>query len=789
MRCVACPNAGGSSVQGFTLVGGRTQTSTSTSVAEGYRGGAAWFSGSGNFYVTDCVISDCCGQTWGVLRGTTAIRCRFKGCRASESLFNNASTYGLAFCEFDSDCKNETAANGVVNGLCYHVSMAGSSTLAPFGSDTYQKALCTVGKGSSVSASANLSGCLFGNVATISAASGYTVGDPRFVDPATGDLRVLGGSPALTAGEKPTASNYGTNYWLYSSSDIDGNRIVFTADGKPMVGARMSTANGVYITDSTGALSISGGTTGVNVIGEEDSISISMNKGASRPCAGVVVNGTTNCFDDVDGTYVVTGAATADGTVEISPWLTKDWYVDAEAGVDDANHPGFTPATAKHSLAAILAIATGDGDTVHAAPGVYRDGEMQDSLSGTTKCRAKVPQFVTLVADEGPDVTVIEGAAAPEGDSRGLGSGAMRCVSLYYKSTVRGFTLRGGRTSAENSYSGQGGGVLGCTSGYEAMKVENCVISNCVAYQGGGVYRVTAIKSRLCGNKGVATSGGAITHVSALYGCRVDGNYGRSIIYAAYKINGCTVGPGNLNLDGTGNPAYVIDTPQVADVLYNSLIYGTVSENSKLNAYRCHVAGTIPNAQLMDGSRKLTAAELSLDENTGMPVIGQNAGIDMANSAYFPADILDGTDILGGQRVYNGAMDIGAVEADWRSRYGRDLGGGVDVTRADPCVVENGGGVLVTNGVLCATWTNIATGRNVRHSFSSTVTGNGTLTILLDGDVFAMLTAMDGTKELSFMSTASEKSLEFAYAPGEGDTGGALFASFNRKLGFCVSFR
>ena len=791
MRCVACADGGGS-VQGFTLVGGRTQTSTSTSVAEGYRGGAVWFSGANNFYVTDCVISDCCGRIWGVLRGTTAMRCRFKGCRASQSLFHDSATWGVAFCEFDSACTNETAAGGIVNGFNYHVSIAGASALAPFGDDSRYKAACVVGKGSSVSASANLAGCLFGDVATISAASGYVVGDPRFVDPATGDLRVLGGSPAITVGEKPTATNYGTNYWLYSSSDIDGNRIVFTADGRPMAGARMATVNGVYVSDATGALVVSGGSTGVNVIGEEDSISISMNKGASRPCAGVVVNGTTNCFDDIDGTYVVTGAATADGTVEIAPWLTADWYVDAEDGVDDANHPGFTPDTAKRTLAAILAIATTRGDTVHAAPGVYRDGEMQDTISGATKCRAYVRTGVTLVSDEGPDETAIEGAAAPEGDARGLGSGAMRCVSLDLDSSISGFTLRGGRTSSEDAYSGRGGGVLGCsttTGGHLRMRVENCVVSNCVAYNGAGVFRVSAIKSRLCGNKGVSNNGGAVTHNCALYGCRVDGNYGRAIVYAAYMVNGCTIGPGNRNLADTAASEYAVSTPNVADVLYNSLIYGKVLEKSSLNAYRCYVAGTIPDAQLMDGSLKLTSAELSLDEK-GRPVIGQNAGIDMANPAYFPSDILDGVDLLGGQRVYNGALDIGAAEADWRESYGRALGRRVEVTRADPGVLDNGGdGVLVTNGVLVATWAKGPSDGNVRHMFNAAVTGNGTLTVLLDGEEFATLTAADGAQTLSFKSADASKNLEFAYVPGEGDAGGARLASFRHENGFRMIIR
>ena len=791
MRCFACADGGGS-VQGFTLAGGRTQTSASTSVVEGYRGGAVWFAGQNNFYVTDCVISDCVGRTWGVLRGVTAMRCRFKGCRAAASLFHvNDSSTGLVMCEFDSACMNETPNGGIVNGIAYHVSIAGASTLVPFGDDTYQKAACAVGCGSSVPASAVLAGCLLGDVATISATSGYTEGDPRFVDPRAGDLRVLGGSPALTAGERPTASNYGTNYWLYSSSDIDGNRIRFTADGRPMAGARMAMVNGVYIADSTDALSISGGAAGVNVIDEDVSISISMNKGASRPCAGVVVNGATNLFDDVGGTYMLPGAVAADGTVEVSPLLTTDWYVDAVAGADDADHPGFTPKTAKRSLADALAHAV-RGDTVHAAPGVYRDKKMKHASAATTYSRAVIPEGVALVADKGPSVTAIEGETPDGANEHGLGSGATRCVALFLDSSVKGFTIRGGCTApstASGMYDNMGGGIAGMSIYQDRLLVENCVISNCAAQFGGGVYRVTCAKCRISGNKGVDSSGASAAHNSAIYGCHVDGNFGRVTIYGEYAINGCTVGA-NRNLTDTGKAQYCISTPNTPNCIYNSLIYGDVANNAgKLNVYRSYVAGSIPDAQLQDGSCKVSAQELALDQQ-GRPEIAKNVGINMANPEYYPDTILGDADLLDGQRVYNGAMDIGAAEADWRTNFSGALGKRIEVTRADPGVIDNGGsGVVVTNGAMTATWANLSAGKSVRHTFSTTVTGNGILTILLDGDVFATLAATDGAKVFSFMSSDAVNLLEFAYAPGDGDTGGALLASFGSELGFCMSLR
>ena len=45
-------------------------------------------------------------------------------------------------------------------------------------------------------------------------------------------------------------------------------------------------------------------------------------------------------------------------------------------------------------------------------------------------------------------------------------------------------------------------------------------------------------------------------------------------------------------------------------------------------------------------------------------------------------------DALGGQRVYNGARDCGALEADWRVRYARDICSRLNVQSADPQVSE-----------------------------------------------------------------------------------------------------
>ena len=74
------------------------------------------------------------------------------------------------------------------------------------------------------------------------------------------------------------------------------------------------------------------------------------------------------------------------------------------------------------------------------------------------------------------------------------------------------------------------------------------------------------------------------------------------------------------------------------------------------------------------------------------PVIGRNVCIDAG--ATDALDILPAFDVQGGQRVYNGRLDIGAVEADWRGRYGRDIGSRMEVLSASPAVFEQTDGTV-----------------------------------------------------------------------------------------------
>ena len=92
------------------------------------------------------------------------------------------------------------------------------------------------------------------------------------------------------------------------------------------------------------------------------------------------------------------------------------------------------------------------------------------------------------------------------------------------------------------------------------------------------------------------------------------------------------------------------------------------------------------------------APESNLVFENGRPVAGANACIDFADPGYLYA-IASEKDALLGQRIYNGSLDVGAVEADWRERYGRDIYRRMEVRSVDSMVFERtDGSVRVPEG-------------------------------------------------------------------------------------------
>ena len=136
-------------------------------------------------------------------------------------------------------------------------------------------------------------------------------------------------------------------------------------------------------------------------------------------------------------------------------------------------------------------------------------------------------------------------------------------------------------------------------------------------------------------------------------------------------------------------------------MLKNSLVLGTLTVNS---SYKFKVS----NSLFVEGcgiSKAVEAGYATLDKPGADIVLPaerlavdadympakDSAPVDAGVNAEIPVE-LHGLDALGHQRIWNGTVDIGAVEYDWRGDYAAALGGaGMTVTEASPSVkFENG---------------------------------------------------------------------------------------------------
>ena len=489
-----------------------------------------------------------------------------------------------------------------------------------------------------------------------------------------------------------------------------------------------------------------------------------------------------------------TSARVSAGALNIRAAVTN--YVDAVNG-NDATADGTTEATAYKTLAAALAAAK-PGDTVMALPGTYAEGTAVPTKaqagSGTVPtiaARAVVPSRVTLESRDGPETTVIEGVRATvDANSYGCGADAVRCVFLCQYATVRGFTLYNGHTdSGGSSYTDsvdtRGGGVgvanAGSVANGKNSFVENCVITNCTAARGAGGFCGTYRKCKFLNNS--APKPGTATYWGVMEGCFLDNNTGHSVIYKSPVYNCTILATAKGNIAAVNNEGTYSDTHQP---IVNTIL-GTSSFVSS-NLVNCAYSTSAHNRNTFGDAPNVNPAvgDLLIGSD-GVPQAGSVA-IDAGDMSQTPASLGD-TDLAGGQRVYNGAMDIGCYEHDWRPKYAADLGKGVTVASASPDVYEGAGGVVtLPGGSLEAGWSN-ASGKKRGYSGAMRVTGTGTLTVTRNGEAFKTVTSADGEQTFQFFSSAALEELAFAYAPGENDDGAAHLSGFAIGNGFMVILR
>ena len=484
--------------------------------------------------------------------------------------------------------------------------------------------------------------------------------------------------------------------------------------------------------------------------------------------------GATHFIDkDIRGFPRVTGESIDIGAGEYAP---LDLYVDAVNGDDgnDALAPGV--GHARRTMAGVFGIV--NGDIVHAAPGIYSEGLMGLSGDSTTN-RVIVPVGAGLVADEGPAVTIIEGAAATTSDLKNnCGSNAVRCVRLCSSAWIKGFTLRNGATAipANNLYTDCGGGVYGNEDSFTI----GCRFTNCSARRGGGAYGGyyfgCLFDSSLMSAGMAQTSGGY--NAEGYYGCVFDGS---SLYGTIRKVVNCSFFGGSLG----GNPASVASKPLH---VYNSYV---ATDGGSCNFHRC-VVGTVSGtgSTSADDTRFSQTANITYDSETYRPLVSSFLR-DYGNSIHWKTNFPDsfpgnlagiyGVDYAGGQRIYNGNIDVGAGEYDCLGDFAGVLRprGGVSVTDASEGVELASDGLSLSDGdTFSAVWTLPKAGR---LSIDTSLSGGGTLVLKLDGNTVEP----DANGICMMRAPAGEHLLQFAYTgPGAAWTGHFAIAK-----GVCVSFK
>ena len=801
VRCVAVTN-GNCVIQGFTLTGGHAGAGETPEVEIAQTRGGATISASevtgidkSSAFFVDCIISNNVARHSAVGYGGRFLRCLIAdnrtvcedavlmGAVAANCLFldNTApagdvrGNYGYSFnCTFvkrDEAYGPAYARGNVQNCVCYALS---EPTVDP----------------------TSITGTVIDGFTA--AGAEVTRADPLFRDRDGGDCRLATCSPAVGLGTPE--SQY---WWQFAGADFNGNRYRFI-DGKVISGAFQtlvpSVSLGVSAGPASGASVDGAAATGVVFFAENEGVTLTANDVATRLFDGFAINGEKVEGSEASATFTYNPAVIPVPGDTLTALYLTNWYVNATSG-NDANS-GASTALAKKTLAAALGHAVA-GDVVHAAEGLYGDGSMlhtgyvyvktpeSSAPAPYIRSRAVVPEGVTLVADGARDGTVILGAAdtTSASDGTGLGPNAVRCVMLETNAVIRGFTLRGGRTDFVNleDDNNEAGGLLGRNS---TSMADDCQFEDCRSVRGGAGRAVTFRRCRFIGNSG--TGVGSIARECNLYGCYFAGNTGRDVVSFPYKVSGCTFAPGNVtSTGGVAPPIGSLATSSAGRKIINTLFCeGTaiVSDefiNCAMPSNATFSASGGKSCVFTDCVMADTQDLSQLDAN-GVPLPGLNPACDGGDLAEWTAYGLDAaTDAAGNPRVANGAMDIGCYEADWKSRYSADIGrrGSFTVSAADPYAhEEESGEVRLTGGEIAGTL-------NVAGScmFPVRITGNGTLTVTVDG----VATAYAGPLASFPLAVAATDgaAMSFAYVPGEDDEGGAFIGLGGRLYGAALTIR
>ena len=779
VRCVSFAISG--VLQGFSLHNGFSGWNGDTAGMSLSSGGSVL--GETYTLVSDCVISNSAAAR-GAVNGGGYSRCEFYDCTGWNT--GARATHFFSSCQLVGCCgtgagsfiySTDTTCKSVVHCSIHNYSDTAHNTYGG-GRPIWN---CAVWKGAAIAAADSMAGCVFYGITSITAEDGYTVAYPLYV--AARDLRPMAGSPLETAGAKPTADNFGASYWKYVTTDLHGRTWKLNADGAPMVGCYARAVTRVEPSvQSLGTISPAGTT----ALEDGESLTFTYTPdathGVTRPYLGIAVNGVV-VTSGTSYTVTAPGADEDPLLFNIQALSSTNWYVNANAATYDGD--GFTPETAKKRLCDIMACDLLSGDCIHAAAGHYNEGAMSGHLGPTaiTSNRVEIAAGISLVSDEGPEVTFIHGKQSDSpfgGNAPGRGPGAMRAVWLDENATLRGFTVIDGTTATleapitthPDNLDHTGGGVYAVSSG-NSMIVD-CVITNNSANRSGGTHLGYHVNCRFYQNASVGASQGDANTNGRFFGCYFGKQKSSNSLKGGAQYENCTfesITVGQQSATCTHN---------------NNLYLGTTAFGGTVGKFRgCVFSDTVSKGggaatSTFEDCNTYPAADLALDANH-VPARGSKA-INAAQNGLVPA-ALGGVDAAGNPRISNVTVDAGAYEYDWRPDYAAALGVGVTVETASPGVTldETTGKVkLVDGAALTGTWPAQSETRRARYAVTAAASGEGTLSgeLVCEGKVDESFALADASETRKFRATGADIDFAFGFA-GEGY---GLLSDFSQEI-------
>jgi hypothetical protein len=443
---------------------------------------------------------------------------------------------------------------------------------------------------------------------------------------------------------------------------------------------------------------------GTTRIPDDSSIDVvfSRNFTSDKLCIGVKVNGEFHSFGGTtsDVPYSVTFPAILGLSYNIEAIYEenqKDWYVSPNG--NNANK-GYHRNCPRKTLDKAMELAKENAtNIVHAAAGTY-DSFAEGEEYASANSRVTVKEGVGLVADEWPlKETVIKGASdttSETADKYGNGPNAVRCVTVEKNGYVRGFKLTGGRTdNTEDAKAAR-------TCGGGAYLKESAALIDC------------EITGNGTGNRGsVAYSPDSFGWLIRCYAHGNDKNGGNYQIYDKTSIV-------DTYVDGGEDFAYYCRS---GSIILNSTIVGGARAWANISAYNSYITAAsmadknkgykfslnncafariredsgIDDVSIVD-ENNTCFYNVAKDDNLGDDLRPKtasvliDAGVNDYYDTYFPTQFeqfRNDRDVADGQRVYNGKIDIGCGEYDFRGDFARMLGSRGMIEEMGPNVTTN----------------------------------------------------------------------------------------------------